>query len=118
MLLRLLVVVDVEVPGVDVGDDVVVVAGRVILDQARGVEALGSLYMSTRPTPGGPCRLSFVAEAPGLVEDAPGEDARVVEVAVDGAAEGPLPARVGESGVVPAKLGMSHMSSTPSLSAQ
>ena len=78
----------VEVPGVDVGHHVVVHAGRVFVDQARGVERLhlvvgvrntalrlGPVFRATLPIARG-------AKSPRLVEQRPLVDGRMVEVAL------------------------------------
>ena len=92
VILDHLVGVQIEMPGVYVGLHVVVIAGRVVLDDAGGVVFLGLLPDAAHPFLGlgqvlavGP----FAGEqAPGLVEHYPCEDAGVVVVALELA--GPL----------------------------
>ena len=86
----------VGVPGVEVRHHVVAVAGRVVLHEAGGVERL-RLRVGVRHGALHPRRIALRAvpapvlpvdeEAPRLVEQHPGEDGGVVEVALDHALE-------------------------------
>ena len=74
------VVVDVEMPGVDVGDHVIVVAGRVVLHQPGRIQVPGAMVHGLDPLV--PLRpVALVIDAPGLVEIHPGEHRRVHVVA-------------------------------------
>ena len=78
---------EVAMPGVEVGDEVVEVTGRVVLDKTGWVELLGELIHLFHPVLRGPVvatqsvGLAGGEESPCLVEVDPGEDGRVVEVA-------------------------------------
>ena len=119
------VVVEVEVPGIDVGvavgevGEVVPVDDAHVLDEAGGVELLREFPHALHPLvgalvlerAGGGVRhrgrraadvlheLDLAAEAPRLVERAPGDDGGMVEVATDGGAHRFLVTPAAERGV-------------------
>lgn len=80
---------EITVPGVEVGDDVVEVAGGVVLDETRRVELLGEMVHLFDPRLRAPVvaseAIGFACgeESPGLVEVDPREDGGVVEVATE-----------------------------------
>ena len=82
------VVVNIEVPGVDVCLDVIIEARRVIFNEARGIEGFGEVIHLAHPF------LAFgqlgevaSAESPRFVEHAPGDDGGMVVIAGEGAAQ-------------------------------
>ncbi len=76
---------EIGMPGIDVGRDVVKVAGRVVFDQARRVELFGQAIDRGNPFLGFGLVTAVAAfaahQAPGLVEGDPGKNGGVVEIA-------------------------------------
>lgn len=118
------VAVDVEVPGVQVRLHVVVVAGGVVLHDARRVKGLDAAVDPAHPL----LRLGLVEphlprqvgeQAPRLVEDDPGRDAGVVAVPAEhgGLSSASNCARASSVGS-PWKQTMSAKASTPRRSIQ
>ena len=82
VLADLRIVVDVVVPRVDIRLDMVVVAGRVVLDQPRRIQTAGQCHHLLNPAMA--VVHAVLGQAPGLVEEHPGEDRGRVEIAGDG----------------------------------
>ena len=97
------------VPGVDVGLDVVEVAGGVVFHEAGGIEPLGEMVHGAHPVLGLRTILAARHEAPGLVEVDPGEDGGVVVIAVHLSPQAflPVPAGLGY-GLAPEVGGVGH----------